>query len=276
MSLLAELLTQRVAERLEKLAEENAEKYQNNTPFPHIVIDNFLPEELVQPVLDAFPDPEKLKWIKFNNPDEKKLAFNSVEKLPDVPRDMLLFLNSSPVLQFLERMTGISSLVGDPYYVGGGLHQIERGGKLEVHADFNTHEQLNLDRRLNLLLYLNKDWEEDFGGHLQLWNLEMTHAEKKVLPLFNRCVVFSTTSTSWHGHPEALTCPEGRTRKSLATYYYTNGRPEEEKGASHSTLFARRPGVDYSEQTKSNGGARELAKKLLPPIVVDAARSLRK
>jgi Rps23 Pro-64 3,4-dihydroxylase Tpa1-like proline 4-hydroxylase len=93
-----------------------------------------------------------------------------------------------------------------------------------VHADFNRHEKLNLDRRLNLLLYLNRDWKEEYGGHLQLWTRDMGRCVVKVLPVFNRCVVFSTTDFSYHGHPDPLTCPPGRTRKSIAMYYYTNGR----------------------------------------------------
>ena len=55
------------------------------------------------------------------------------------------------MLEFLETLTGIDGLVPDPYFAGGGLHQIVRGGFLKVHADFNWHPKLRLDRRLNML-----------------------------------------------------------------------------------------------------------------------------
>jgi Rps23 Pro-64 3,4-dihydroxylase Tpa1-like proline 4-hydroxylase len=148
----------------------------------------------------------------------------------------------SVFIDFLETLTGITGLLPDPHLWGGGLHQIQRGGFLKVHADFNRHERLDLDRRLNLLVYLNKDWKEEYGGQLELWSRDMKRCEERVLPVFNRCVVFSTTDTSYHGHPDELTCPEGWTRKSMALYYYTTGRSAEETSQSHSTLYQERPG----------------------------------
>jgi hypothetical protein len=155
-------------------------------------------------------------------------------------RDLLREFNSPGCLQFLETLTGIGNLMSDPYFEGGGLHQIEPGGFLKVHADFNWHPRLRLDRRLNLIVYLNKDWREEYNGHLELWDRSMSRAVRKVLPVFNRAVVFSTTSWAYHGHPEKLACPSGQTRKSLALYYYTNGRPEHEKEASHGVLWKER------------------------------------
>jgi Rps23 Pro-64 3,4-dihydroxylase Tpa1-like proline 4-hydroxylase len=204
---------------LDRLARENAARYQANLPFAHIYFDNFLPTSDAEAVLRDFPSPKELKWNEFSNQNERKLAFDVVEKLPDSIRDVMYFLNSRPVIQFLETLTGIDGVIPDPYFVGGGLHQIKPGGHLEVHADFNRHEKLKLDRRINLLLYLNKDWKEEYGGHFELWNRDVTQAEQKILPLFNRCAIFSTTDYSFHGHPTPLTCPPDRSRKSLATYY---------------------------------------------------------
>ena len=144
-------------------------------------------------------------------------------------------------LKFLEELTGITNLISDPSFRGGGLHSIYRGGKLGVHVDFNKHEQYGLDRRLNLLLYLNKDWREEYGGHIELWDREMKECVRSYLPKFNRVVIFTTTSASFHGHPEPLSCPEHMNRKSMALYYYTNGRPEEGIEECHSTVFKLRP-----------------------------------
>jgi len=269
-----ELLSDEFANRLMELAKEKADEYQNNKPFPYIYFDNFLPIEAAEAALEAFPQPKSLTWQKFDNPNEKKLAFDSVERLPAADRDVLYFLNSRPMLQFLETLTGIQSVSPDPYFVGGGLHQIKPGGKLGVHADFNFHTKLKLDRRINVLVYLNKDWKEEYGGHFELWNRDMSAAEAKILPLFNRCAIFSTSSWSFHGHPEPLACPPDRTRKSIATYYYTNGRPEEEVADVHTTVFKARPGeVEQPAQTRT---FHKVLRSVTPPILVDAFKSFRK
>jgi Rps23 Pro-64 3,4-dihydroxylase Tpa1-like proline 4-hydroxylase len=205
----------------------------------------------------------------------KKLVFDAVEKLPAPIRDVLYFLNTRPMLKFLETLTGIQGVLPDPHYAGGGLHQIRPGGLLEVHADFSYHKGLRLDRRINVLIYLNKDWKEEYGGQFELWDREVKQAEKKILPIFNRCAIFSTTSVSFHGHPEPLTCPPDRNRKSIATYYYSNGRPEEDPGLTHKheVAFQQRPGVN---RVKASLGIRKVVKSLIPPIVTDLYRGLRK
>ena len=229
-------------EKLERIALEQHETYVRATPFPHIVLDDFLTGEELEKVLGEFPKPGSADWLRLHHENSKKLALNDELQFGENTRRILTELNSSTFLGFLEKLTGIEGLVPDPHFWGGGLHQIERGGFLNVHADFNWYEKLKLDRRLNLLLYLNQDWSEGYGGHLELWSRDMSRSEKKILPVFNRCVIFSTTDFSYHGHPTPLTCPEGRTRKSLALYYYTNGRPLGEVSRPHSTLY-QKPGA---------------------------------
>jgi Rps23 Pro-64 3,4-dihydroxylase Tpa1-like proline 4-hydroxylase len=273
-----ELLSDAFAQKLRLLAEKNAEKYRDAQPFPHITFDDFLPLEAAEAALRDYPQQKQVSWTKFNNAQEKKLAFDAVEKLPASDRDVLYFLNSRPMLQFLEILTGIKGIIPDPYFEGGGLHQIVPGGKLGVHADFNLHPRLNLDRRINVLIYMNKDWKEEYGGHFELWNRDMTQAEQKILPIFNRCAIFSTTSWSFHGHPTPLSCPADRTRKSIATYYYTNGRPEEEVTDTHSTLFMARPGEVIPEQKKPKGESwtmRKLAWAVTPPILHELYKKMR-
>ena len=205
----------------------------------------------------------------------------------EATRHLLAELNSAPVIAFLERLTGIEGLVPDPHFVGGGLHQIERGGHLKVHADFNRHPRTQLERRINLLLYLNRDWKDEYGGALELWNRDMSACEARILPLFNRCVVFSTTETSYHGHPEPLNCPEGWTRKSIALYYYAREPAGDNEGGEHNTLFQVRPGEDFpteleepvEEEPPANGQLRDRlkagARQILPPILTDAIRRRR-
>lgn len=229
-------------------AEDNAKHYQSAKPFPHIAIDNFAEPGILKEALLYFPGPKDIEWWNYKNPLEVKLAQDNLSLLPQIFRRIFWELNAGPFIQFLEKLTGIEGLISDPDFTGGGLHQIERGGKLDVHADFNFHKRLKLDRRLNVLLYLNQDWKEEYGGHLELWDREMKECQAKILPVFNRMVCFSTTDFSYHGHPDPLTCPEGMTRKSLALYFYTNGRPEHEKSEPHSTVYKARPGDDPALQ----------------------------
>ena len=214
------------------------ERYSSADPFAHIALDGLFDDVDLEGVLRDFPSPGQMRWMRFDNPQEKKLGFfHESSTITDPVRRFLDAMNGFEMLLFLERLTGIEGLIPDPYFGGGGLHQIEPGGFLKVHADFNVHPKLHLDRRLNMLIYLNKDWREEYGGHLELWDREARTCRTRILPLFNRTVVFSTTDTSFHGHPHPLTSPPGVTRKSVSLYYYTAGRPGAEPSKPHDTLF---------------------------------------
>ncbi len=215
-----------------------APQYRHAHPFPHIVLDGLFDDDALDAVLRDFPAPDAMNWMTFDNPLEKKLGYyHETSAVSKTIRDFLNDMNSFGMLLWLEALTGIDGLIPDPYFGGGGLHQIEPGGFLKIHADFNIHPKLKLDRRLNMLIYLNKDWPEEYGGHLELWDRDVRRCEQRILPVFNRAVVFSTTDTSFHGHPHPLMAPPGVTRKSVSLYYYTAGRPPEERSAPHDTLF---------------------------------------
>lgn len=210
------------------------QEYHSNDPFPHIVIDDFLPSEILDEVIENFPTPAEMDWWKFNNNNEIKLGSKNEVNLPQVARNVIAELNSGHILDWLEVLTEVSGLVADTRLVGGGLHQIQHGGKLGIHLDFNIEPRTKMSRQLNLLLYLNKDWDEDWGGHLELWDEKKENCIKKVSPIFNRCVIFNTTGKSWHGHPHPLNTPDNVTRKSLALYYYNIGTGKE---TPHNTIF---------------------------------------
>jgi len=251
--------------RMDELSSTAHASYLAAQPFPHIVFDNFFDPALLELVLAEFPKPGDIPWQKFDNAREIKLASAFETTFGTATRLFLYHLNSATFLQFLSRVTGIEHLISDPRFSGGGLHQILPGGKLGIHADFNKHPDFAIDRRLNLLLYLNKDWREEYGGHLELWDREMTGCKTKVLPVFNRVMIFGTTDYTYHGHPDPLRCPPGMTRKSLALYYFTNGRPAEEVSGEHSTLFQRREPRDFKPTPRQR--LRGIAENLLPPVI---------
>jgi Rps23 Pro-64 3,4-dihydroxylase Tpa1-like proline 4-hydroxylase len=155
-------------------------------------------------------------------------------------------------LGFLEKLTGIPHLVPDPYLEGGGFHSIGRGGFLKIHADFNWHHRLHLHRRLNVLLYLNVNWEDGWGGALELWDSKVKSCVTRISPIFNTMAIFSTTDSSFHGHPDPLQCPHNVRRNSIALYYYTSERPEIEvrRGRSNQTDYQARPGENLSGVAK--------------------------
>ena len=236
-----------------KFGKKQNENYVNAKPFASGYYDGFFNEDLLTEVLEEFPDLTLRADHAFDNANEKKLATNGEYKLGYKAKEFVRFMNSQPILDLLSEITGIPNLIPDPSLLGGGYHEIKPGGFLKVHADFNKHPSNGLDRRLNVLVYLNKDWEEEYAGFFELWNDDMTKSITKILPLFNRMAMFSITSNSYHGHPDPLTCPEDRSRKSIALYYYTNGRPEhevEEFLEDHSTIFKARKGKDQIEETE--------------------------
>lgn len=257
-------------EAMFELADRVRDEYAAADPFPHVVIDDFLPPGVLEPLLAEFPEPGRPAWQQFDSAQEVKLALADTERLGPATRGLLAEFNGQVFTEFLERLTGITGLVPDPHFEGGGLHQIRAGGFLKVHADFNRHRRLRLDRRLNGLLYLNQDWEESWGGNLELWDAGMTRCVRRVAPLFNRFLLFATTDDANHGHPEPLACPPERCRRSMALYYYTNGRPEGGVGADHTTLFRQRPGERWG------GSLRQNVKRWVPPAAADLASRLRR
>lgn len=274
---MTELITYVDDAKLQQTADQGAADYASGDPFPYAYFDDFFNGEALDDVLAEFPGAKREGWREFDRETEKKLASHSEELFGPKTKLFLRYLNSAPFLDFLGRLTGIENLIPDPYFSGGGLHQINPGGLLKVHSDFNKDERTGLDRRLNVLVYLNKDWEEAWGGHFELWDLEMKNAKVKMLPLFNRMAIFSTTSTSYHGHPDPLKCPEDRTRKSVALYYYTNGRPAHEVQDEHTTLFQVRPGgadeaargqLESQKRVQLRRKLRSVVKSFVPPIVL--------
>lgn len=236
---------------LYQLAGSKGQAYQSATPFPHIIIEDQIDPKCLEQVLAEFPGQEELKYWRRNvvqHDDVEmqigKLGFSNEHVMSAVIRNLIWELNAAPFLGFLEQLTGIENLIPDPTLRGGGLHQIEPGGRLGIHADFTRHPIYDLDRRLNLLLFLNKDWPDDYAGHLELWSNDLSRCEKSIRPIFGRMVIFSTNAVSFHGHPQALSCPLGMTRRSVALYYYTNSELDENVSPTPDTDWRTLPEVE--------------------------------
>jgi Rps23 Pro-64 3,4-dihydroxylase Tpa1-like proline 4-hydroxylase len=250
---------------------ELAAEYQNNQPFPHIVIDDFLPPDILDLCLEQFPDRVARGDAQFDRDQERYKSQFHPDTLSDQARALFYSFNSKPFIQVLENISGIKGLIPDPYYLGAGFHEIGQGGHLSVHVDFNHHKPMNLERRINLLIYLNHDWEEDYGGQLELWNLDMTERRQSIVPAFNRAAMFSTTETSYHGNPQPVKHPRGVTRKSIALYYYTSTWRDNKR--EHTTQFKIRQGTN--DKTDVAVMSRELLSDFVPPIVLRQAKRLK-
>lgn len=259
---------------LKKVATSQKHQYREAAPFPHIVFRDFFDRNLIEKVWSEFPDLAQDETLKKFSKNSRKYGSKGETLFGDCTKLLWHFVNSHSFLEFLQELTSVErTLIPDPYIIGGGLHEIKNGGFLDVHADFNKHHKTGLDRRLNLLIYLNKDWPEENGGQLELWDKEMKQCKVSIAPTFNTVVVFSTTSDSYHGHPEPVTCNTGESRKSVALYYYTNGRPEDEidpDQVSHSTLYQQKKG------SIKNLSAKKIIKSITPPVIFDFVKKVTK
>ena len=226
----------KLARRLGPLARQ----YQGVDPYPHVVVDDFLDPEVAGRLVAEFPPVDPTRWTSYTHVNERKYGRSDRRVFPPTIGRVVDLLNAPAFLQTLQGLTGIAGLLADPSLEGGGLHQSGRGGYLNVHADFTGHpHRPKWRRRVNLLLYLNRDWKDEYGGHLELWSRDMARCVRKVAPVFNRVLIFSTDADAFHGHPEPMTCPEDVTRKSLALYYFTE---EAEAFRVRSTEYRARPG----------------------------------
>ena len=231
------------------LADSCRSNYALANPFPHIVIDDFIPRDLALQCYNemsqhqdwmfdtmmGYPEEERDSqvnkwWTPYDSTSKNKIYSD----MPAVWK-CLQYFNSRKFLLFLESITGIKDLIADVDFEGGGIHKIKNGGRLELHSDYNKHPNKDIWRRINLLLYLTPNW--NYNGHLDLYEKEPLVKVKSILPTFNRAVIFNTTDDSIHGHPTPLVCPEEVSRYSFALYYFTKDRPEHEKSNSKAAIW---------------------------------------
>ncbi len=223
--------------------EEVSKTYHAAEPTHFFCIDDFLQEDFAREVMESYPTYEEAldsghEFTKLN--ENKKIQVTHPDRFPAPVRKLQEMLDSSEFLQLMEKITGIEGLTADGEHSGGGMHVMAGRGRLDVHVDFNLIRARNLYRRLNILVFMNPVWEEAWGGYFELWDPDVKRCLHSLAPRGNRCVVFNTTETSYHGVTPIET-PAGVTRNSYAAYYYTHEAPAGTTGEFHSTLFRARP-----------------------------------
>jgi hypothetical protein len=228
-------------ERWRERLPEVAAQYQANQPFPHIRLTDFLDDGVARRVAEEFPATGDASWIQYKHYNENKLGKTDRASFPPLIGKVIDELNSPEFVAWLSRLTGIDGLMADPSLEGGGMHQTEAGGFLNMHTDFtHHHHRPRWRRRCNLILYLNDGWRDEWGGAIEFWDRDVKRCVAKFPPLLNHAVIFNTTDISFHGYPDPISPPAGVTRKSLALYYYT---PDTESpSAPRSTNYRARPG----------------------------------
>lgn len=221
-------------------ADALAAQFQRATPFPHLHLVDLLKPDVARAAAAEFPSPDADAWINYVHVNERKMGLSHREAFPPRLGALVDELNSNRFVAWLSVVTGIPDLQADPTLLGGGLHQTPRGGYLNVHRDFTRHHYLpHLRRRLNLILYMNPEWEDGWGGAIELWDRAVEQCVVTIPPRLNHALLFATTDISHHGHPHPLDCPTTMTRKSIALYYYT--ADERSDVAPSATLYRPRP-----------------------------------
>ncbi|MBD2715717.1 2OG-Fe(II) oxygenase [Microvirga sp. STR05] len=213
-------------------------------PFHYLIYDGFFHAEPAEQILAAYPPVTRGEWdgTTYIN-QQNKFACTQFGEDQQLLRQVFAELNGARFLNILEQITGIPALISDEELFGGGLHQSITGAFLDVHVDFNYHRTTKHHRRLNVIVYMNHDWQPDYNGYLELWDMSKKEQLAAIAPVFNRCVIFETNEISFHGHPKPLATPADLTRKSLATYYYTATRPETEITSEHNTVYVNTEGA---------------------------------
>jgi DNA topoisomerase IB len=219
------------------------EQFQNADPFPSLCIDNFLEENFARKLAQSYPDftTAQTQGLEFRAVNEKrKVQITNPEHFPTEVKQLHEALASENFIQTMRDLSGIEDLSFDPSFSGGGMHMTDSSGKLDVHVDFNYSEELNRYRRLNILIYLNEDWQEDWGGNVEIWDKNVKHCAASFSPVLNRCVMFATSDISFHG-VTAVTSPTGIARKSFAIYLYSKDPAAAMSEEHYSTIFKARP-----------------------------------
>lgn len=238
------------------------ESFRNARAFPHLILDDLFNPNLLELINEEFESSsqDELRLVK----GEHEECFRSFPqpRLGSATQLYFSLINSGRFLEALSQITGVLNLIPDPHFHGGGLHETRTGGRFELHVDFNLHHKTMLDNEMVLITYLNRDWRPEFGGALELWDMDKRECFAQVVPELGRTVLFRHGLKSVHGHPQALAAPHGRSRRSIAAYYYTNRRAKHSEIKRYSSLFFPNGKADRFRM------ATEFGRYILPAVLL--------
>ena len=217
-------------------------------PFPNIIINDFLPIEIVRKAENEFISYKKTINSGNTRFQKTKMHSDDYANMPHTIKKIIYFFYSKDFVKLLETKFNLRNILPDWNFYGGGMHESFKGGFLKVHSDFLYIRKSKLKRVLNLLLYLNSNWQENWKGSIELWDKNMSSVRKSVAPEINNAVIFRTDMHSNHGFPEPLSCPENVSRRSIALYYYIKEKtlfPISIRRTKHfHAVWKKRPSID--------------------------------
>lgn len=228
-----------------------AKKFKENNE-RYVIIPNFLNDNIIKEVNKSFPKVDE-SWYKYWNPIEVKFANDKINSFPIVIKNIFYFLSSESIREKISKLCNIINLETDPYLNGAGLHAYPRYGRLNLHLDYEKHPIINKQRRVNIILYLSKNWKSKWNGHTDLYDDKCENLIVKSPVIFNQAIIFKTNENSWHGLPEKIQCPLDTYRKSLAFYYISdlenipniNKKGANDTGYRTKAVFVQKPTEKY-------------------------------
>jgi hypothetical protein len=245
------------------------DRFAHAEPFPHIVFENLFSPRLLMQIVAEFEAKGKAQWMEIKSEGEHTRRSRPASVLGPATQTYFDILSSGRFVQFLQAVSGIAGLVPDPMLRGGGMHESKPGGMFDLHLDFEKHPVTLLDNRLVFITYLNPGWRKEWGGCLELWDMAANRSVKEIVPEFGRSILFCHSDKSLHGHPHPVETPDGRPRRSVAAYYYSNGREDGLAAQRFSTFFAPKPVRPVRD------AVGKVARAVTPPIVYTALKRLK-
>jgi len=241
-------------------------RYETAQPFPYLVLDNLFPAASLKRVTADFDNAQPHHWREIQSGLQCRRVSAPDSPLPSAAQEYFNIVNSGPFARFLSAVTGIPDLIPDPALFGGGMHQVAGGGTFEVHIDFEQHPRTFLSNRLAVITYLNEDWTEEDGGELELWRLKPRERGAAISPVFGRTVIMGQSKIAAHGHLQPIR--EGRTRRSVTAYFYTNGLLSRMSSDLLPTVYVARKGQSLRQSTEL------MVRLVTPPLLLGGIKAL--
>ena len=242
-------------------------QYVNAEPYEHVVIPEFLSEEFAELVFKELPDPDET-WHVYDTPFEQKYLTSNQAKFPLHVKKLFEKINSNDFVEIIGKICGIDGMFSDPTMHAGGIHAYPRNGKIDIHLDYTIHPKTGKERRVSFMLYMNKNWKREYGGHLQLWKPDLSGYKEINSDLWNTAVIFKTSEQTYHGLPDKITCPIGMNRKVIGVYYLTEPRPETLANPRYNAEMFPKPGAAVDERLAELYRIRK-TRRLVPDDVKD-------